>query len=1396
MARPFQARKSRRSARTFRPQLQRLEDRLAMTANATWVDDSWQFLLDTDFSNSLTVGDLVANEGAVAPYGTAAFGKITSGAFTGSLPGTATINDAIAATDATGTVFLSAGVYRETVSIAKSLTLQGVAPSGLAADVAIVPPSGDGIDVSGSASNVVIADLQVTHATDGIHAASVASLTCINVEAESNRAAGISAFNVSGPIVLSNVAASGNVDGISLHTIHGVAISGGSFSDNEGNGIRIYYTPEQKVILSDVTADDNGSSGVSAELVQGLSDTDGHYTFNGDHGLQLIDSVGDVTLLRTTADNNDADADGEGDGFSATTFVFDKAINGNLLIQGGRFRDTLRDQDHQQRGVYVSSVVGSITFEDSPDPTPQSMEVTGNESCGVLIDDGGTTATFRNGNYSNNAGTGLQLTGAESATITGGTFSGNVVNGIGLYNIAGAATLSGVTVRGNGGSANGYAGVYVSKADAVNVDGSTFTGNGAGNLYLGVVPQVGWGRGNSASDPEITAAVEPVTLNAGLPIAINGTIAEARYTQIDIAGSVDLASAPLLLSGGYIPKPGETFTILTADSITGQFANLPDRFDFIFNGKPVQIRYTDTEVTLTARLPGLYGIHDDFTAVAGNAQEMNVLLNDTVDDPRGPLVVVPGAVSPAGPTVSTNKAGNLVFSSSTPGDFTVSYGLKFAQQTIVPKGSTSGDALGGDVALDGDTMIAGARLADGTKIDQGEAHVYVWRGAWVPQAILTPTDAAAADFFGASVAVSGDTAVIAAPGDDGPAKGTEDQGSVYVFVRTGEVWKQQAKLTAGDARGGDAFGTSVAISGDTIIVGAPLDNGDAGIHEGSVYVFQRTGTSWAQTQKVVPSDAAAADRFGWDVALSGNAFVVGADSAAGHQGSAYVFETSGSGWQQTARLTASDAAVGDAFGRSVAISGDSIVVGAELADRAAGADQGAAYVYGRKGAAWTQQARLIAPTPAAGDLFGGSVAISGDAIVIGARGDDVGGRTDQGSAVVFVRDEGHWLEENTLTIAGTGAAKALFGSVAISGTTVAAGATGVSTNRGAVYLQDFRSGSATVSVKVVAPQLSASTHTAVDGLPVTFTSTLAAGIAGTVTFKEGTKVLGTAAVVEGAATLTTAFETFGTHVVSAVFGTGKAATTSVVTVPSAILPDPLFPGKNSLYVGGSPGVDTIRVDPAGVDKYKVSVKSVAPGVTKASQNTQTLTGEIERIVIYGGKQNDNIAINAGVTKSAWIYGDAGNDSILGGGGQDILVGGEGNDTLSGGGGRDILIGGIGVDNLFAGSGGSLLINGKTSYDAEGVGDAALAAIQREWISNRDVTTRAANLRGTGTGPRENGDTFLISTGRDATLSSDTQVDTLHGGAAADWFFSGKRVGSSGAKDSLVGLAADDLLDEL
>jgi hypothetical protein len=212
-----------------------------------------------------------------------------------------------------------------------------------------------------------------------------------------------------------------------------------------------------------------------------------------------------------------------------------------------------------------------------------------------------------------------------------------------------------------------------------------------------------------------------------------------------------------------------------------------------------------------------------------------------------------------------------------------------------------------------------------------------------------------------------------------------------MFVQNGTTWTQQATLT--DATPSNRFGYSVALRGNFALVGEPFKTVGGNALQGAAYVFVRNGTTWTQQAELTAGDGAGSDQFGWSVALNGSIALVGAFSKF-PAGAAYVFVRSGATWIQLAKLTASDGAQGDAFGYSVALSGTTVLIGADGKNN----DTGAAYVFVRSGAAWTQQAELIAGDGAQGDFLGSAVALSGNTTLVGAYGSN----SLAGAAYAFV----------------------------------------------------------------------------------------------------------------------------------------------------------------------------------------------------------------------------------------------------------------------------------------------------------------------------------------------------------------------------------------------------------
>jgi FG-GAP repeat len=388
-----------------------------------------------------------------------------------------------------------------------------------------------------------------------------------------------------------------------------------------------------------------------------------------------------------------------------------------------------------------------------------------------------------------------------------------------------------------------------------------------------------------------------------------------------------------------------------------------------------------------------------------------------------------------------------------------SAGAWIQQQQLIANSGDSGDELGWSVALSGDTALLGAPSDEvGANTEQGTAYVFVRSGGvWSQQAQLITNNGDADDEFGWSVAVDGDTAIVGAPYDEVGAN--TEQGTAYIFVRSGSVWMQQAQLIASNGDAYDHFAETVSISGDTALIGAPTDEVGANLNQGTAYVFVRSGGVWTQQAQLIANNGDDGDRFGESVALSGESALVGADydevGANNAQGTAYVFVRSGGVWTQQAQLIANNGDGGDAFGASVDISGDSALVGAFNDEVGANAGQGTAYVFVRSGSVWTQQAQLIANNGDPDDRFGNYVAIDGDAALVGAGLDDVGANVDQGTAYLFGRSGGVWTQRQQL-IQTNGDAGDWFGrSVALDGSTALVGAPRDdvnSTDQGSAYV--------------------------------------------------------------------------------------------------------------------------------------------------------------------------------------------------------------------------------------------------------------------------------------------------------------------------------------------------------
>ena len=382
------------------------------------------------------------------------------------------------------------------------------------------------------------------------------------------------------------------------------------------------------------------------------------------------------------------------------------------------------------------------------------------------------------------------------------------------------------------------------------------------------------------------------------------------------------------------------------------------------------------------------------------------------------------------------------------------------QAELTASDGAAGDYLGLSVAVSGTTAVVGAPLRTvGPNYEQGAAYVFVQSGnTWMQQAELTASDGAAYELFGLSVAVNGSTAVVGARYHTVGSNSL--QGSAYVFVQSGNTWTQQAELIASDGAAYDNFGNSVTVSGSTIMAGAPGHTVDSNSGQGAVYVFVQSDSTWSQQVELTSSDGAAGDYFGYSVALNGNTAVVG---ASGHevglnlgQGAAYIFALNENTWSQQAELTALDGGPSDDFGYSVAVSGNTAIVGAIWHTVGPNEDQGAAYIFVQADGTWAQQAELTSADGTPNDNFGSSVAISGSTALVGAPYHAVASNSNQGAAYVFVQSDVLWTQEQELTSLDGASGDNHGISVSVDGSAAVVGApfhqVGGNEDQGAAYL--------------------------------------------------------------------------------------------------------------------------------------------------------------------------------------------------------------------------------------------------------------------------------------------------------------------------------------------------------
>ena len=374
------------------------------------------------------------------------------------------------------------------------------------------------------------------------------------------------------------------------------------------------------------------------------------------------------------------------------------------------------------------------------------------------------------------------------------------------------------------------------------------------------------------------------------------------------------------------------------------------------------------------------------------------------------------------------------------------FAADWVEQKLLPSNPSGTDYFGCSVAISGNLAIAGAFQP--TTTDIGFATVFGFDGSsWTEQGTLVPSDGAPQDQFGWSVDISGQMAIVGSRGHD---IAVQNEGAAYIYGIEGSDWVEQAKLVAADPETDANFGYSVALAGNIAVVGAQAKDEGGSSNLGAAYIFRfdEEELLWVQEAKLVPADGEAGDLFGFSVAATEDAVVVGAyngnSDTVANCGAVYVYNYIFTDpeweWVLQEKLTADDGEYNDRFGWSVAISDDVIVVGA-YGDDDIGADEGSAYVFMYDSLNWVQEAKLLAPDGVAGDRFGFSVSVSGDTVLVGACWDDVIG-TNSGSAYLFNYDGLSWNFQEQLYSLASAAYDEFGWAVAIDGTNLLIGARG------------------------------------------------------------------------------------------------------------------------------------------------------------------------------------------------------------------------------------------------------------------------------------------------------------------------------------------------------------------
>ena len=591
--------------------------------------------------------------------------------------------------------------------------------------------------------------------------------------------------------------------------------------------------------------------------------------------------------------------------------------------------------------------------------------------------------------------------------------------------------------------------------------------NAMKNIAFGVVGLDSEGR----VDPSVLPA--GVVFNGsnnvtGLKVLTTGQVSNYTITDYDIFTTYNLA---VIGGAGSVSRSGATITY-TAPGVIGNYG-------FTLNGKTFNVAVgspvpsTPTISTPTNGATQISShvnvISSAFSMLSGFDTHLSsdwqissdagfsTIVSQSIDDTTNKTSWTSGILA-----INTTYWIRVRYKGTTYGYGSYSSAVSFTtkatftpnteEANLAASDKTSSDHFGTSISIssDGTRVIVGSYLSDSTFVDAGAAYVFLRTGtSWSQEAKLVASDRIGGDNFGISVDITADSTRVAI-GAQGVNANFTDTGAIYIFSRSGTTWTEETKIIAADRAFNDKLGYSVSISSDgTRVLGGAYGSSSGA---GSAYMFSRSGIIWTQETKIVASNTAAGDQFGFDVAISsdGTRCVIGSRNAdpggITNAGAAYVFLRSGTTWTEERILSASDKSAGNLFGSSIDITsnGDRIIVGAQTNAPSGVNNAGAVYIYIRVGTTWTEEAKLTASDKATGDNFGFDVAISSDGTrcVIGAWTRTESGLTLCGAIYIFLRTGTTWSQEAKVLASDKNTGDRFGSSVAISSdsTRVAVGA--------------------------------------------------------------------------------------------------------------------------------------------------------------------------------------------------------------------------------------------------------------------------------------------------------------------------------------------------------------------